>query len=177
MTLIKAHLLNEEVDGHEDESWDNNDNKDQENGKALRDGFLDDGGILVYLYPMNGGWDLMDGSSFHGGYLMDAAKFDCAQVYDGYQTLRDRPLFGGYHVNLKNCSDGNSSGYSKLDPSSISPSSSSNDDSPACISSVIGSPQGVGASLFPDQSLIYGLILDGSHGNLENHGDGNSNGS
>ena len=34
----------------------------------------------------------------------------------------------------------------------------------------------MGESLFPDQSLRYGLILDGSLGNLANHGDGNSNG-
>ena len=53
--------------GHEDESWDNTDNKYQENGKALRDGFLDDGGILVYLSLMNGAWGLVDGCYFRGG--------------------------------------------------------------------------------------------------------------
>ena len=47
---------------------------------------------------------------------MYASTFYCDQVYDGYQTLKDGPLVDGFHINLKNCGNGNIGGSSKLDP-------------------------------------------------------------
>ena len=55
------------------------------------------------------------------------------------------PLLDGSHGNLANSGDDNIGGSSKLDPSSIYPYYSSNDNSTDCILSVLGTPQGMGA--------------------------------
>ena len=63
--------------------------------------------------------------------------------------LRDRPLLDGSHGNLSNYGDvdSDSDGYSKLDCSSLYPSSSSNDRTTARIPYVIDSIQGKEAPL------------------------------
>ena len=44
----------------------------------------------------------MDVSSFHGGYLMDAARLYCDWFDYWDQYLRGRPLVDGSYVNLVN---------------------------------------------------------------------------
>ena len=62
-------------------------------------------------------------------------------------------------------------------PSSISPSSSYNDDYDACIPSVIISTQGDDTFFLLDWDMADRTLLDSSLGNIANHSDVDINGS
>ena len=111
--------------GCDGEAWDNNNNKYQKNIEALRDGDLDDGGVIVDSYQINwgGGGVIMYGYLFHGGYIMDVSRFYFDWFYGvnliyGYQYLIYRPLVYGYivHGNLVNNGNFDSNSSSKLHP-------------------------------------------------------------
>ena len=102
------------MDGCGNKDWDNNNDKDQENGEALRDGTLDHGYIMVNSDQLNRG-GIFHGSSFHGEVLIDVNRFDYYQVdnedlLDTDQALRDGPLVHESQTrgNLANHGDGKS---------------------------------------------------------------------
>ena len=55
LTLIKANILKEDMDGNDDEDWEYNNNKDNKNGGSLRDGPLDVGDVLMNAAHIDGG--------------------------------------------------------------------------------------------------------------------------
>ena len=81
------------------------------------------------------------------------------------------PLLDGYHGNLAKFVNGENGGSFKNDPSSLDPTSYSNDESGYHIPSILGSYQVVVVSY---QDLVYRPLLDGFRGNLANRGDGDS---
>ena len=87
------------MDVSDNESWYNNNNKDQENGKYMRDMTLDDGGIMVNPDQLDGG-DTAYGPFYCGEYLMDTARFNCDWVDCGYLLDWDWSLIDTFYVQI-----------------------------------------------------------------------------
>ena len=102
---------------------------------------------------------------------MDASRFYCAYVDYGDWDMIDRPFVDGYHWNISNHGDDNINSSSKIDPSSLDPSSSSNDESTSCTPSMIGSPQGAGTIILSSFIQTLTILIEGLGGTSGNNSD------